>query len=125
VDVDVVGDVVVNLVGDGDMNVDDNGGDQVPVAVAVNVVDHDDDDDHVKVNVGPFAPSDRNHWREQEDYNRRRSHPALGRQAVTVRPAWYLAQSWNETDFRAVLCLRPRLRPSRRSRPPPCLSRRR
>lgn len=56
-DVGVVGDVVVNLVGDGDMNVDDNGGDQVHVAVAVNVVDHD----HVKVNAGHHAPSDRNH----------------------------------------------------------------
>ncbi len=46
---DVVGDVAANLVGDGDINVDDDGGDQVHVAVAVNVVDHDDD--HVKVNV--------------------------------------------------------------------------
>lgn len=73
-DVGVVGDVVVNLVGDGDMNVDDNGGDQIHVAVAVNVVD-DDDDDHVRVNIAHHAPSDRNHWRRREDYNRRRSHP--------------------------------------------------
>jgi len=74
---DVVGDVVANLVGDGDINVDDDGGDQVHVAVAVNVVDHDDDhdDDHVKVNVSHHAPSDRNHWRRRERYNRPRSHP--------------------------------------------------
>lgn len=61
--------------GDGKVNVDDNGGDQVHVAVAVNVVV--DDHDHVKVNVGHHAPSDRNHWRRREDYNRRRSHPPI------------------------------------------------
>ena len=70
---DVVGDVVANLVGDGDINVDDDGGDQVHVAVAVNDDDHDDD--HVKVNVSHHAPSDRNHWRRRERYNRPRSHP--------------------------------------------------
>jgi hypothetical protein len=43
-----VGNVVVNLVGDSDMNVDDNSGDQVHVAVAVNVVDYAD---AVKINV--------------------------------------------------------------------------
>jgi hypothetical protein len=36
-DVAMVGDVVVNLVGTGDMNVDANGGDQVQVAVAIKV----------------------------------------------------------------------------------------
>lgn len=81
-DVDVVGDVVVNLVGAGDMNVDANGGDQVQVAVAVNVIDYADDDDHVKVNVGHHAPSDRNHWRRREGYNRPRSHP----HAFTLEP---------------------------------------
>jgi hypothetical protein len=35
-----VGNVVVNLVGDSDMNVDDNSSDQVHVAVAVNGVDY-------------------------------------------------------------------------------------
>ena len=54
-----VGDVVVNLVGDSDINVDDNGGDHVHVAVAVNVVDHDAD--HVKVTLAHHAPSERNH----------------------------------------------------------------
>jgi hypothetical protein len=84
VDVGVVGDVVVNLVGDGDMNVDDNGGDQVHVAVAVNVVDHDDD--HVKVNVGHHTRSDRNHWRRREGYNRRRSHPANSARPGPIGP---------------------------------------
>lgn len=45
------GDAVVNLVGDGDLNMDDNGGNQVHVAVAVNVVYYADADDHVQVNV--------------------------------------------------------------------------
>jgi hypothetical protein len=62
-----VGNVVVNLVGDSDMNVDDNSSDQVHVAVAVNVGDYTDADDHIKLNVADHhAPSDRNHWRRRE-----------------------------------------------------------
>jgi deoxyadenosine kinase len=38
--------------------------------------------------VGHHAPSDRNHWRRREDYNRRRSHPPRSASAADVRAGW-------------------------------------
>lgn len=64
----VIGDVVVNLVGDGDVIMDDHGGGQVAVSVNVVVADYDQTTTTSRSTQPATAPSNRNHWRRREHY---------------------------------------------------------